>query len=111
MYLSLCPTCSKDYIFLRNNKNIWNEFVSEILDTDIDEDDETIDVSIGARTITFIATHFAEIQEIMELESQDNRAFDKDEAIDTEEDDAEASALTYSMVETVKANGAMFITT
>ncbi len=86
MYLSLCPTCSKDYIFLRNNKNIWNEFVSEIFDTDIDEDDETIDVSIGERTITFTATHLAEIQEIMELESRDDRVFEEDETVDAEED-------------------------
>lgn len=90
MYLSLCLICSKDYGYLRANEKIWKDFVEKIIDTDIDEDDEVIEIPIAERTITFTATHLAEIQRILELESDDTRVFDEAEAIDAVDNDDEA---------------------
>lgn len=61
--LCLCPTCSKDYILLRNNKYVWNQFIENIMNMDISEEGRD-DVEIGGRSISFTATHLAEIQEI-----------------------------------------------
>ena len=63
MYLSLCLCCSKDYIVLRNNEVIWRKFIDEIMSADATEYG-VIDISIGERTISFTATHLAEIREI-----------------------------------------------
>lgn len=70
MYLSLCLNCSKDYILLRNNKSVWDKFINNILDVDV-EDDETLLVEIGNKTLAFTATHLAEIQTIFEIEKEE----------------------------------------
>lgn len=77
MYLSLCLNCSKDYILLRNNKSVWEKFIKNILEADV-EDEETVEVEIGNKTLTFTATHLAEIQTIFELEQEE-----EDENIET----------------------------
>ena len=77
MYLSLCLECSKDYIELRNNPSIWNDFIKEIEGTDI-VDQSTIEVGMGNRTIMFTAIHLAEIQEILKVESEDTRDYSED---------------------------------
>ena len=69
MYLSLCIKCSKDYILLRNNDKVWNEFIDSIINEDIG-DKETVQIAIGDRELTFTAVHLAEIQTILELESE-----------------------------------------
>jgi hypothetical protein len=66
MFLSLCLTCSKDYILARNNKAIWKRFVEAIEDADVSSK-ETVEVEMGDKTITFTATHLAEIQEILKV--------------------------------------------
>ena len=76
MYLSLCLNCSKDYILLRKNKSVWEDFIRNILNEDID-DEENIEVDIGNKTLTFTATHLAEIQTILELEQEEEE--DNDE--------------------------------
>lgn len=70
MYLSLCLNCSKDYILLRNNKSVWEKFIKNILEADV-EDEETVKVEIGNKTLAFTATHLAEIQTIFELEQEE----------------------------------------
>ena len=64
MYLSLCLQCSKDYLLARNNKKVWVDFLNQIENADIANED-TIDIQISEYTITFTATHLAEIQEII----------------------------------------------
>ncbi len=76
MYLSLCLSCSKDYILLRNNNSVWEKFIRNILDADID-DEENIEVEIGNRTLVFTATHLAEIQTILELEQEEKENDDE----------------------------------
>ncbi len=76
MYLSLCLKCSKDYIYLRNVNPIWQAFIQNILDATIGLKDESVEVAIANQTITFTAVHLAEIQNILRLESEDNREFD-----------------------------------
>ncbi len=62
--LSLCLQCSKDYILLRNNKAIRQRFVQNIMKADV-ANVGTCEIGIGEdRSITFTATHLAEIQEI-----------------------------------------------
>ena len=68
MYLSLCLTCSKDYVLLRNNHNVWSHFIEDIAAADL-EDVGAVDIEIGDRTITFTATHLAEIQEILNIKA------------------------------------------
>lgn len=69
MYLNLCLTCSKDYIYLRNNQVAWQNFVKAIKKADVSKGDN-IEIPIGDKTITFTATHLAEIQEIFRLEKE-----------------------------------------
>lgn len=69
MYLNLCLKCSKDYIYLRNNHTEWNKFIKSIINEDIG-DKETVQIAIGDRELTFTAVHLAEIQTILELESE-----------------------------------------
>ena len=71
MHLCLCVKCSKDYILLRNNKNLRKEFISELITVEF-ADSEPIPVSIGNTEVNFTATHLAEIQEILKLQNQNN---------------------------------------
>lgn len=67
MYLSLCLTCSKDYILLRNNKAIWEHFLRDIKKAEI-EGEETVEIEIGGdQTISFTGVHIAEIQAIFDV--------------------------------------------
>ncbi len=66
MYLSLCLNCSKDYILARNNHAIWERFLENIEEADVTEE-ETVEVEMGEKTISFTATHLAEIQEILRV--------------------------------------------
>lgn len=70
MYLSLCLNCSKDYILLRNNPAVWEKFISNIFEADV-EGEETIWVPIGNKELAFTAIHLAEIQAILELEKEE----------------------------------------
>ncbi len=70
MYLSLCLNCSKDYILLRNNDSVWEKFITNILEADV-EDEETVRVQIGNKELAFTAIHLAEIQAILELEKEE----------------------------------------
>lgn len=67
MYLSLCLNCSKDYVLLRNNTQIWNRFYDAMLDADVEED-EVVEIQMADKSIIFTATHLAEIQEILNAE-------------------------------------------
>lgn len=67
MYLNLCLNCSKDYILLRYNDVIWQQFIDNIMAADI-RSEGSIDVPIGTGSITFTATHLAEVQEIFRNE-------------------------------------------
>lgn len=67
MYLSLCLTCSKDYILLRNNKAVWEHFLHDIKEAEI-EGEETVEIEIGGdQTISFTGVHIAEIQAIFDV--------------------------------------------
>jgi hypothetical protein len=68
MYLSLCLKCSKDFVLLRNNEAVWKRFMEEIKSADV-EDCGNVEVEIGNKTITFTATHLAEIQEILAIKA------------------------------------------
>lgn len=72
MYLSLCLNCSKDYILLRNNPNVWKGFITSILVTDV-KDQETVTIQMGNKELTFTAVHLAEIQTILKLEKEDEK--------------------------------------
>lgn len=74
MYLSLCLNCSKDYILLRNNIVIWKRFVVDIQCTEVKELDK-VEIKMADRSITFTATHLAEIQEIMQAERQNSQNY------------------------------------
>ena len=63
MILSLCLHCSKDYILLRNNKKIREDFIDAIMNQQIGAEG-TYEIPIGDKSITFTATHLAEVQEI-----------------------------------------------
>ncbi len=69
MYLNLCLNCSKDYKLLRNNKVIWQQFLSKIMKIN-PMTDGSFEVPIGSssKSITFTATHLAEVQEIFKNE-------------------------------------------
>ena len=73
MYLNLCLTCSKDYTLLRNNDAIWQQFVENIIYADV-LSGGNVDIPIGAGSITFTATHLAEIQEIFKNEGWGSNA-------------------------------------
>ena len=73
MYLNLCLTCSKDYIELRNNDALWGQFIAGIMKTNPLSADH-FDIRIGDSTITFTATHLAEVQEILKQEGWGNKA-------------------------------------
>lgn len=95
MYLSLCLNCSKDYIYLRNNPTVWRNFVEELINTDI-SNQSAIEIEIGDRTITFTATHLAEVQEIFKMEAEDTRDFG-DAIIDATDEYEEESDVTEIM--------------
>ncbi|MDO4840026.1 MAG: hypothetical protein Q3990_05060, partial [Desulfovibrionaceae bacterium] len=67
MYLCLCLKCSKDYILLRNDDTISEEFIRHIEYADVMESG-VVEIPIGDRTIKFTATHLAEIQEILKAQ-------------------------------------------
>ena len=67
MHLSLCLHCSKDYVYLRNNNVLWNQFINRIMQENVMKPGSH-DITIGDRTISFTATHLAEIQEIFKSE-------------------------------------------
>ena len=67
MYLSLCLNCSKDYKLLRNNDIIWQQFVKSIMGVN-PLNEGAIEISIGGESVTFTATHLAEVQEIFRNE-------------------------------------------
>ena len=67
MYLNLCLECSKDYKLLRNNEVIWQQFVESIMSADVIKEG-AITIPIGGESITFTATHLAEVQEIFKNE-------------------------------------------
>ena len=67
MYLNLCLNCSKDYKLLRNNEVIWQQFVKNIMNANIWHLG-SIEIPIGGFSITFTATHLAEVQEILKNE-------------------------------------------
>ena len=73
MYLNLCLTCSKDYIELRNNNALWGQFIAGIMNTNPMNAD-CFDIRIGDSTITFTATHLAEVQEILKQEGWGKKA-------------------------------------
>ncbi len=73
MYLSLCLNCSKDYKLLRNNNIIWKQFVNCIMNVNVLAD-SAFEIPIGGKTVTFTATHLAEIQEIFKNEGWGDRA-------------------------------------
>lgn len=68
MYLSMCLTCSKDFVLLRNNRAVWERFIQEIKDADVGNC-SNVEIAIGDRTIAFTATHLAEIQEILAIKA------------------------------------------
>ena len=67
MYLSLCLNCSKDYKLLRNNETIWQQFLKSIMRAN-PLSGGSVEVEIGGESITFTATHLAEVQEIFRTE-------------------------------------------
>ena len=73
MYLNLCLTCSKDYIELRNNDALWGQFIVGIMNVNPMSAD-CFDIRIGDSTITFTATHLAEVQEILKQEGWGKKA-------------------------------------
>lgn len=73
MYLSLCLNCSKDYKLLRNNEIIWQQFVNSIMGAN-PLSDGTVEILIGGVSVTFTATHLAEIQEIFRNEGWGDKA-------------------------------------
>lgn len=89
MYLCLCLTCSKDFVYLRNNSIVWKNFINDILSVDV-TNKSTVEIGIADRAIAFTATHLAEIQEIFRLEAEDQRDYTGeiiDVADEYEEDD------------------------
>ena len=98
MRLSLCLTCSKDYILLRNNDHIWKVFVQNILEAD-PQSDATIDIQIGEdKSVSFTATHLAEIQEILKKEGYPDHPMERHEDIE-EKTDEEAVEKILSRIE------------
>lgn len=67
MYLNLCLNCSKDYKLLRNNEIIWQQFVKSIMGANPLKDG-AVEIPIGGESVTFTATHLAEVQEIFRNE-------------------------------------------
>lgn len=64
--LSFCLKHSKDFKELRNNPLYGNSFIEAIIENDIATDsDGTVSVRIGDKQISFTATHFAEVQQIL----------------------------------------------
>ena len=73
MHLNLCLNCSKDYTYMRNNNVIWNSFIDAIMEVD-PESAGKIEIPIGDKSITFTATHIAEVQEIFKTQGWGEKA-------------------------------------
>ena len=73
MYLNLCLTCSKDYISMRYNDIVWGEFINAIMAVKPSTAGK-FEVPIGNSTITFTATHIAEVQEILKTQGWGKKA-------------------------------------
>ena len=73
MYLSLCLECSKDYKLLRNNGTLWQQFLRRIMRAD-PFNAGAVEISIGGKSVTFTATHLAEVQEIFRNEGWGEKA-------------------------------------
>ena len=67
MYLCLCLNCSKDYILLRNNEEIWKQFLHRIMGAD-PMHSGIVEIPLGDGNITFTSVHLAEVQEIFKNE-------------------------------------------
>ena len=73
MYLNLCLTCSKDYILLRHNELLWQQFINNLMKVNV-LSGGMFEIPIGNETIAFTATHLAEIQEIFKNEGWGDHA-------------------------------------
>lgn len=65
MSLCLCPKCSKDYMMLRNNSDIYEKFIKNIMTAKAKEH-KNVDIQIGNKSIKFTGVHLAEVQEIFQ---------------------------------------------
>lgn len=65
LYINLCLNCSKEYKLLRANQTSKDKFIKSILAVDCTTSNGTVTLEIGNRTISFTATHLAQIQEII----------------------------------------------
>ena len=90
MYLSLCLNCSKDYKLLRNNEIIWEQFVRSIMGAN-PLSDGVFEISIGGESVTFTATHLAEIQEIFRKEGWGDKAPKRKPVLGNSESDEDES--------------------
>lgn len=69
MRVALCLECSKKFKIMRQNREIMEQFYSNIKTSDI-QSVEAISVTIGNADIRFTQTHLAEIQEILKSDKK-----------------------------------------
>lgn len=88
MSLCLCLNCSKDYVLLRNNAQIYAQFVDALMNVRV-ADDGNYSVAIGEKTICFTAIHLAEVQEIMRTEGWGNKTPQRIPKLGNSQEDSE----------------------
>ena len=92
MHLNLCLNCSKDYILRRNNDVLWNKFITAILSAN-PLGRGTVDIPIGDKTVTFTATHLAEVREILRTEGWGKNAPQRKPELGTSPEDEDPDGL------------------
>lgn len=73
MYLNLCLTCSKDYIYRRNNDIVWKKFITALMKATPNSIGK-VEIPLEDKSITFTATHLAEVQEIFKAQGWGRKA-------------------------------------
>ena len=72
MNLCLCPNCASTYRAYRNSESLMRKLKNDILsvhESDVTSGDQVV-MEIEDRQLWFTQTHFAEIQELLRLESE-----------------------------------------
>ena len=73
-------------MLLKNNDTIWQQFVQSIMRAN-PLNEGSVEIKIGGESVTFTATHLAEVQEIFRNESWGGKAPKRKPVLGKTEDD------------------------
>jgi hypothetical protein len=66
--LSFCPNCAAKYVRLRYDSDLMEMFANDLMDADVNGN---LKIPLDDYEIHFTATHLAEIQELLRLQSEE----------------------------------------